>query len=124
MEWYLKVLRDYAKFDGRARRQEYWMFSLINVLIMIGIGFVEGLFGSWGILGLVYALGVLIPNLAVGVRRLHDTDRSGWWLLVSLIPVVGIIVLLVFLVQDSEAGANRYGPNPKTAPTPPAHATV
>ncbi|HUF12280.1 MAG TPA: DUF805 domain-containing protein [Longimicrobiales bacterium] len=118
MEWYLKVLRDYAKFDGRAHRQEYWMFFLINLLIMVGISIVESVLGSFGIVGIIYGLAVLIPGLAVGVRRLHDTGRSGWWLLIGLIPVIGVIVLLVFLVQDSEPGPNQFGPNPKATVTP------
>ncbi len=123
MEWYIKVLKNYAEFEGRARRKEYWMFTLINFLIMMAIPVIMGLFFNvdpsntvgaafTGILGL-YSLAVFIPSLAVGVRRLHDTGRSGWWLLVSLVPLIGVIVLLVFLVQDSQTGSNQYGQNPK-----------
>ncbi|NIT60881.1 MAG: DUF805 domain-containing protein [Aliifodinibius sp.] len=123
MNWYIKVLQQYADFEGRARRKEYWMFTLVNFLITMALQVLTfmvagmnpestlGLFLS-GILGL-YGLAVFIPSLAVGVRRLHDTGRSGWWLLISLVPVVGIIVLIVFLVQDSQAGTNQYGENPK-----------
>lgn len=127
MEWYVKVLKQYADFNGRARRKEYWMFFLINFLISMAIGFVSGFIGGMSqdpsmasgmiILPLLYSLGVLIPSIAVGVRRLHDTNRSGWWLLVSLVPIIGAIVLIVFLVQDSQPGSNQYGPNPKGVET-------
>ena len=123
MDWYLAVLRKYAVFDGRARRKEYWMFCLVSILVSLAIGFASGFVG--GMLGLSesvitmlalgYTLAVLIPSLAVAVRRLHDTGRSGWWLLIVLVPLVGAIVLLVFSVQDSEPGANSYGKNPKTS---------
>ena len=120
MNWYLEVLRKYAVFGGRARRKEYWMFLLFNILISIALGFVEGMFGlvtelGFGMISIVYSLLLLIPSLAVGVRRLHDTGRSGWWLLIVFVPIVGAIALLVFAVQDSESGHNEYGPNPKAA---------
>lgn len=124
MEWYLKVVRDnYANFNGRARRKEYWMFALVNMLISIvlyalmfvGVGMestvVSGLFG---ILFLIYAIATLVPSIAVMVRRLHDTGKSGWWYFIAFIPLVGGIALLVFLVTDGEAGTNQYGANPKT----------
>lgn len=117
MEYYMAVLRKYADFSGRARRAEYWMFALINLLISIGLAIIDtavlGMEGSVGVLGSLYGLAVLIPSLAVGVRRLHDTNRSGWWLLIGLIPVLGAIVLIIFFVQDSDPGVNQYGPNPK-----------
>jgi uncharacterized membrane protein YhaH (DUF805 family) len=109
------VLKKYAVFSGRARRKEYWMFVLINLIITFVLYLIEGLVGGPGILGGLYSLAVLIPAIAVGVRRLHDTNRSGWWLLIGLIPLIGTIVLLVFLVQDSQPGENQYGPNPKAA---------
>jgi uncharacterized membrane protein YhaH (DUF805 family) len=118
MSWYLAVLKNYAKFSGRARRTEYWMFMLFSLIISLVLAFIEGLLGSGGVLGLLYGLAVLVPSLAVSVRRLHDTGRSGWWLLIGLIPIVGVIVLIVFAVQDSNAGDNAYGPNPKAAPMP------
>lgn len=117
MNWYLEVLKKYAVFEGRARRKEYWMFILFNVLISIGIVIVESLIGTFGIIYVVYTLGVLIPGLAVLVRRLHDTDRSGWWVLISLVPLIGFIVLLVFVVQDGTPSQNQYGANPKDAIT-------
>lgn len=113
MEWYLTVLKKYADFSGRARRKEYWMFVLINLLIALALGIVEGFIGSPGIVGGLYALLVLIPGIAVGVRRLHDTGRSGWWLLISLIPLIGALVLLIFLVQSGTDGENAFGENPK-----------
>jgi len=115
MHWYLEVLKKYAQFSGRSRRTEYWMFALINFIIAIVIGFVEGIIGSPGLLGMLYALAVLIPGIAVTMRRLHDTGRSGWWILISFVPLIGIIVLLIFMVQDSEPGDNQHGPNPKEA---------
>ena len=113
MNWYLDVLKKYAVFSGRARRKEYWMFLLLNLLVAIGLGIVDGVIGTAPLLGSLYALGVFIPSLAVAVRRLHDTNRSGWWLLIGLIPLIGLIVLIVFFVQDSDAGDNAFGPSPK-----------
>lgn len=115
MNWYLEVLKKYAVFSGRARRKEYWMFILFNFIIVLGLGVVEGLAGGPGVLGSLYSLAVLIPSIAVSVRRLHDTNRSGWWLLIGVVPLIGAIVLLIFVVQDSQPGENRYGPNPKAA---------
>lgn len=118
MEWYLKVLRQYADFNGRARRQEYWMFTLFNILIMLGLGLI---FGGIGyaldapfvvLLVYLYVFAVLIPSIAVGVRRLHDTGKSGWWYLIAIVPIASI-VLLVFFCMDSEHGPNQWGPNPK-----------
>ena len=114
MNWYLEVLKKYAVFSGRARRKEYWMFFLFNIIITFVLSFVEGIVGSPGIIGMLYGLAVLIPGIAVSARRLHDTDRSAWWLLVGLIPLIGAIVLIVFMVQDSKPGENQYGANPKT----------
>jgi uncharacterized membrane protein YhaH (DUF805 family) len=118
MNWYLEVLKKYAVFNGRARRKEYWMFFLFNIIIEVVLGLVEGFAGiapesGQSVLGTLYMLAVLLPSLAVVVRRLHDTDRSGWWLLIALVPIIGAIVLLVFMVQDSQPGENQYGPNPK-----------
>ena len=115
MNWYLAVLKKYAVFTGRASRTEYWMFFLFNLIIAIAIGIIEGLVGSPGVIGMIYSLAVLIPGIAVGVRRLHDTDRTGWWLLISLVPLIGLIVLIVFFVQASTEGENQYGPSPVAA---------
>lgn len=121
MEWYLKVLRNYAVFQGRAQRKEYWMFYLFNVLIVFVLALFDAMIGTadpttgWGLFSGLYSLAVLVPAIAVSIRRLHDTGRSGWWLLVGFIPVIGFLVLLVFMVLDSEPGENQYGPNPKGA---------
>lgn len=113
MNWYLAVLTKYADFKGRAQRQEFWMFVLINFLIGIGLGIIDSMFGI-GILEGLYVLAVLVPGLAVGARRLHDTGRTGWWQLIALIPLIGVIVLIIFFVQDSDPGDNQYGANPKS----------
>ena len=115
MDWYLKVLKKYAEFSGRARRTEYWMFVLFNLIAYAILGVVERILDVQGYLSAIYGLAVLIPSLAVSVRRLHDTDRSGWWLLLGLIPFIGAIVLIVFAVQEGQATPNQYGPNPKAA---------
>lgn len=118
MNWYLDVLKKYAVFTGRARRKEYWFFFLISVIISIILSVIDGSFGSnggMGVLSTLYSLAVLIPGIAVSVRRLHDINRSGWWLLIALVPILGAIVLLVFMVQDSTPGENQFGPNPKNA---------
>ena len=120
MNWYLEVLKKYAVFSGRARRKEYWFFVLFNIIISIVLAVIDGVTGSFspeagmGLLGGIYTLAVLIPGIAVSVRRLHDTERSGWWLLIYLVPL-GAIVLLVFTAQDSKPGQNQYGANPKEA---------
>ena len=112
MNWYLGVLKKYADFNGRARRKEFWMFFLFNLIAAIILGVIDSMIGI-PVLGLIYSLGVLLPSLAVGARRLHDTGKSGWWLLLGLIPLVGLI-LIIFWVMDSNPGDNQYGPNPKT----------
>ena len=119
-DWYRVVLSKYADFSGRSRRAEYWYFVLVNLIINIGLAIGDVMFGlviapNLGVLGLVYGLAVFIPSIAVLCRRLHDTGRSGWWWLIALIPLVGGIILIVFLAEDSDPGdSNNYGPNPKT----------
>ena len=121
MSWYLQALKKYAVFGGRSRRMEYWYFVLFNIIVSIVLGVIDGLLGTSGsyagagLLSGIYGLAVLIPSLAVTVRRLHDTDRTGWWILIALVPLIGVIVLLVFALLDSTPGSNRYGPNPKGA---------
>jgi uncharacterized membrane protein YhaH (DUF805 family) len=114
MNYYMEVLKKYATFGGRARRAEYWMFTLINTIVAVVVAFVSMKVGmQW--LYFIYLVAVLLPSLAVGIRRLHDTGRSGWYLFIALIPLIGAIVLLVWLIQDSQAGDNQYGANPKAA---------
>ena len=121
MNWYLHVLKNYATFSGRARRKEYWMFFLFNVLISLGLGVLDVVAGTYsveyetGFFSALYSLLVLIPSIAVSVRRLHDTNRSGWWIVISLIPIIGVLVLFVFTCFDSQPGTNRFGANPKEA---------
>ena len=118
MNWYLEVLKKYAVFDGRATRKEYWYFTLFNFLAFFALTMIDSVIGSFnpeigiGLFGGIYSLAVLTPYLAVSVRRLHDTDRSGWWLLIELIPFIGSIVLLFFMVMDSQTSDNQYGLNP------------
>ena len=119
MNYYLSVLKKYAVFNGRARRKEYWMFTLFSVIISIIFSIIDKSLNLYisqnmGILSSIYSLAVFLPSLGVGVRRLHDTNRSGWWLLIGLIPVIGAIVLIVFFCQYSSPGENSYGTNPKT----------
>ena len=113
MNWYLEVLKKYAVFRGRARRKEYWLFILFNTIISFALILIEYSVGGPGIVVGLYYLAVAIPSLAVLVRRLHDTNRSGWWFFINFIPLIGGIIILVFTVQDSQPDENRYGPNPK-----------
>ena len=115
MHWYLEVLRKYTQFTGRSRRSEYWYFVLFNLIVAVVLAIVDSALRKivgFGMFGMLYSLAVLVPGIAVSIRRLHDTDRSGWWLLLALVPLVGL-VLIVFLAEDSNAGTNRYGQNPK-----------
>ena len=116
MSWYLKVLKDYAVFSGRAGRAEYWYFTLFSTIFMIILALMDTVIGlggdGYGLLSGIYGLAVLIPSIAVTVRRLHDTDRSGWWILIVFVPLVGAIGLLVFMAFDSDDGSNGYGENP------------
>ncbi len=118
MNWYLKVLKNYVGFSGRARRKEYWMFVLFSIIVSLVLGLIDGVLGTatWnqiGLLGGIYTLAVLTPSIAVGVRRLHDIDKSGWWMLIVFIPLIGAIVLLVWAVMEGTRGSNRFGSDPK-----------
>lgn len=120
MEYYLKAWRNYANFSGRARRTEYWMFVLFNTLIsllILGISFalMEVLNTEvFFLIYVLYALAVMIPSIALSIRRIHDVGYSGWMFLLCLVPFVGGIILLVFYLLDSQPGDNRFGPNPKS----------
>jgi len=125
MKWFLDCLKNkYATFEGRARRQEYWYYVLFCVLAIAVLAVVDEVTGTFseeagvGLLSGLFILATFVPTLAVLVRRLHDTDRSGWWVLINCIPVLGALVLLVFTLLDSQPGANRFGPNPKGVPGP------
>jgi uncharacterized membrane protein YhaH (DUF805 family) len=114
VDYYLTALKKYAVFNGRARRKEYWYFVLFNFLISLVLRIIDDLLGltgegsGLGLLGGLYSLAVFIPGIAVGVRRLHDTGRSGWCLLVALVPIVGVILLIISLAEGSEPGPNKY----------------
>ncbi|MFF3246196.1 DUF805 domain-containing protein [Streptomyces sp. NPDC002870] len=116
MHWYVDVLKKYAVFSGRARRQEYWMFILFSVIVSIVLTIIDTVAGTSPVIASIYSLAVFLPSLGVAVRRLHDTDRSGWWLLIALVPFVGAIILLVFLASEGKPHENSHGPNPKLVP--------
>ena len=153
--WYLEVLRKYAVFSGRARRKEFWCFSLVSFIIVLVLTVLDNQLGTFhratdlGLFVSLYCLAILIPEIAVTVRRLHDTGRSGWWILLmlpygvvgaamgamsadempvamglvgimSIIGLIGLVVLLVFMVLDSQPGSNQFGPNPKGEDIAPA----
>lgn len=117
MNYYTDVLKKYAVFDGRSQRKEYWMFTLFHFIITIILSIIAGVIDS-NILSILYGLAVFIPSLAVSVRRLHDTNRTGWWVLINIIPLIGLIVFIIFMVLDSTPGDNTYGPNPKAVTNP------
>jgi uncharacterized membrane protein YhaH (DUF805 family) len=140
MQWYTDVIKKYVEFSGRARRQEFWMFNLINAviwLVLLGIdnaiGTDQGQYHTSGILSGIYSLAVLLPSIAVAIRRMHDTNRTGWWVLINLICCIGWIIFIVFAAKEGDAGANQYGPDPKgpgrgpdvpPAPQEPGYPTV
>ena len=117
MDWYFNVLRNYIGFSGRARRKEFWMFILVNAIFLGVLSVLDKMLG-WqraggeGVLATIYSLLVFLPSLAVQFRRLHDTNRSAWWLLLLLIPVAGWVVLVIFSCQRGTPGENTYGPEP------------
>ena len=113
MSWYLAVLKNYAGFSGRARRTEYWMFTLVNIVVSVVFQIIALAAHPVVYLEYIYALAVLVPGLAVLSRRLHDTGRSFWWIFISLIPLIGAIVLLVFVCLPGTQGPNKYGSDPK-----------
>lgn len=114
IDYYKKVVvENYVNFSGRARREEFWWFVLGNFIIYAILNILANVADVFTILSFIYGLAVLLPSLGVAFRRLHDTGKSGWWLLIGLIPCVGTIILIVFYVQDSQPGANQYGPSPK-----------
>ena len=112
-QYFVDVLRNkYADFNGRARRSEYWYFVLFNFLIGTAVGVVTGLIGiDW--LSYIYSVALLVPGIAVGVRRLHDIGKSGWWLLISFIPLIGGIWLIILMAKEGDHGNNAFGPDPK-----------
>jgi uncharacterized membrane protein YhaH (DUF805 family) len=115
-------LNKYATFSGRATRSEYWYFFLFLVIVNIVASVLDStIFGDMPVLYLIATLALLVPSIAAGVRRLHDTDKAGWWLLAGLIPVIGTIVLIVFFCQRGSVGTNQFGPDPLQASITSAH---
>lgn len=119
-EWYIDVVKNkYAKFDGRAGRKEFWYFILVNIIIIFTLSLIDGLTGTFsseigmGLLSGIYTVVVLIPGIAVSIRRLHDSGLCGWWILLGIIPIIGGLILIILYVRDSTNEANKYGPNPK-----------
>lgn len=119
MKYYLEALKKYAVFSGRSRRKEYWLFVLFNIIFSIVAALLDVLAGTrmenqyFGIISILFNIAMILPYLAVTVRRLHDTNRSGWWILISLIPIVGYIWLFVLMCLDGTLGENRFGLDPK-----------
>jgi len=111
MEYFIGALKKYADFEGRATRKEYWMFILFYLILYVVLVVIDSSMESL-LLSTIFSLGLLVPSISVAARRLHDTGRSGWWQLISLIPIIGTIVVIIFLVQDSHE-ENKYGPKPK-----------
>ena len=111
--WKLVVLQRYAKFDGRAGRAEYWWFVLANIIVYIALLILMRISGIFIILAIGFWLAIIIPSIAVAIRRLHDTNKSGWFLLIALIPLIGAIILIVFYATQGDPGPNNYGaPDP------------
>ena len=120
MKWFIKVITNYAIFKGRARRKEYWMFTLFSLIISIVLSVIDVSTGMFdpelgrGLTSTIFSMAVLIPTIAVGVRRMHDVGKSGWFMLISLVPIIGGIWLLVLLCTDGDSSENAYGPSPKS----------
>ena len=121
MEWFVEAMRKYAVFKGRARRKEYWWFLLVYLLISLVLTVFDGIIGKYdaqsgmGLLSGLFGVATFLPGLAVAVRRLHDTDRSGWWVLITVLPVIGLLIFVIFMARAGTPGENRFGADPKAA---------
>ncbi len=113
MKWFLQGFKKYAVFNGRARREEYWMFHLFSFLSVVAVLLIDMFIGASGYLYILYILVLIIPSIAVGVRRLHDVGKSGWFYLIIFIPFIGAVWLLALFITEGNAETNKYGPNPK-----------
>lgn len=109
IDWTVKVLKNYANFTGRARRKEYWFYTLALIIALIIVSVVDRILGTDPLLYLIVALGTFVPSLAVGVRRLHDIGRSGWWYLIAFIPLIGAIILIIWFATDTQRENNQWG---------------
>ena len=120
MEWMLMPLKRYADFSGRSRRKEYWMFVLFVVIVYVVLALLGSALGATAATALlgIFALGILIPSIAVQVRRFHDQGKSGWFVLLGFIPLVGGLIVLVFMCLEGDQGPNEYGPDPKGVADP------
>ena len=112
MEFFIRAYKNYANFNGRDTRQQYWMFYLFYMIAYIVLSVIDGIIGTGGLLGGIFALATFIPSIAIATRRLHDVGKSGWWQLIILIPLVGVIVLIVFLAKQGVMNDNQFGNNP------------
>jgi uncharacterized membrane protein YhaH (DUF805 family) len=116
INWFMKVVtQHYFDFNGRARRAEFWWYILVVLIISVILNVIDSIVHLNGILGGLFSLALLLPNLGVAVRRLHDINRSGWWLLIAFVPIVGAILLIYWDAQPGTSGANPFGPDPKAA---------
>ncbi|MFK0237961.1 DUF805 domain-containing protein [Streptomyces vinaceus] len=113
MHYYTDVLKKYADFSGRARRQEFWMFCLFNIGVAIIVAIIDAVIGANMIIYGLYILAIIVPSIALAVRRLHDIGKSGWWYFITFVPVIGGIWLLVLFATEGQPQPNEYGPNPK-----------
>jgi len=113
MKWYLEVLKKYAVFEGRARRKEYWMFILLNVIFLILASGIHGVFDGYYIILIIYIIAMIIPTISVIVRRMHDIGKSGFWIFIRLVPIIGGIWMLILLCTEGQTWKNQYGEDPK-----------
>lgn len=113
MEFFLRAYKNYANFQGRDTRQQYWMFYLFYMIASIILNILDGIIGTDGLLAGVFAFASLVPAIAIATRRLHDIGKSGWWQLIILIPLIGAIVLIVFLAKQGMMGDNQFGNDPR-----------
>lgn len=114
INWFMKVVtQHYFDFNGRARRAEFWWYIVVYMVLAIIVNVIDSMVHLGGLLGGLLSLALLLPNLGVAVRRLHDTNRSGWWILIALVPLVGIVLLIIWYAAEGTKGPNTYGPDPK-----------
>lgn len=111
--WYIDMWKNATNFDGRSRRKAYWMVVLVNFVISFILATLSVFFWIFDVITTIYCIALILPGISLGIRRLHDIGKSGWWLLIGFVPIIGAVVLLIFYCMDSVPGENEYGPNPK-----------